>query len=73
MRGMSNVFEAVICDTDSAFERESLVETIKRRIGVGRAADSVTTLMTTAVSAATPFPRFVVLSAMLFDSWVIND
>jgi len=67
---MSNVFEAVVCDTDSAFEREALAGTIKRIIGV---EDSETARMRSAVSSATPFQRYIVSSAVLFDNWFASD
>ena len=56
---------AVVCDDDSQFEREALVETIRREAGSGSIAVTLTTLAVSAIpSSVTSSPVYVVYALL---------
>ena len=56
---------AVVCDDDSQFEREALVETIRRETGSGSIAVTLTTLAVSAIpSSVTSSPVYVVYALL---------
>ena len=65
-------WKLLCCGTDSLFERDALVETIKRRAGVGSVQVTLTTLTTTAASAATSCPQYVLFSLLCYVRFVCS-
>ena len=66
---MNSNVEADVCDADSQFGRDALVETIRRRIRHHSVDVTLTTLMTTAASlAATQSPLYVFYTVCVFSA-----